>query len=59
MVVKCSAATCIFYLNGICGAKEIELIDFEYYQDISGKEKDISSDDMKCSSYKSIYEMEE
>lgn len=55
MIVKCSAITCKFNDNYICMADEIELIDFEYYENVEAKEKDRLSDDMKCSTYRSIY----
>lgn len=56
MIVNCSAITCRFNNDYICLADKIELIDFEYYRDVEAKKKDRLSDDMKCSTYKSIYE---
>ena len=55
MLVKCTAETCIYYKNGMCSAEAIEMIDFEYYSTIDKEKKELSDDDMKCNSYKSIY----
>lgn len=55
MLVKCSAITCIHNKDGMCGSESIEMIDFEYYEDSEGKRKNLSEDDMKCSTYKSTY----
>lgn len=59
MLVKCSAITCIHNKDGMCGSESIEMIDFEYYEDLEGKRKKLSEDDMKCSTYKSIYKIRE
>lgn len=58
MLVKCNAVTCLHCKNNMCTASAIEMFDFEYYQDIEGKKKDITTDDMKCVSYKNKYDME-
>lgn len=55
MLVKCTAQTCIHYRNGMCTSESIEMIDFEYYLTIENKKREISDDEMKCSTYKSIY----
>ena len=55
MLVKCTAQTCTHYKNGMCSAEAIEMIDFEYYSTIDKEKKELSDDDMKCNSYKSIY----
>lgn len=55
MIVNCSAITCKFNNDYKCMADEVKLIDFEYYKDVEDKKKDRLSDDMKCSTYKSIY----
>ena len=55
MLVKCPAETCIFYEKGLCNAEYIEMIDFEYYSTIDKQEKEMSDDDIKCKTYKSIY----
>ena len=54
-VVKCNASTCVYNKNGMCGAEAIEMEDFEYYADKEDKEHDVLSDEMKCTTYKSIY----
>ncbi len=59
MLVKCSAITCIHNKDGMCSSESIEMIDFEYYEDSEGKKKNLSEDDMKCSTYKSIYKFRE
>lgn len=55
MLVKCTAQTCIHYRNGMCTSESIEMVDFEYYLTIENKKREISDDEMKCSTYKSIY----
>lgn len=55
MLVKCPAITCIYNGNGMCIAEAIEMIDFEYYADFEGKEKDLLEDEIKCSTYESKY----
>ena len=40
----------------MCQAEAIEIIDLEYYEDLEGKRREISEDEMKCSTYKSKYE---
>lgn len=55
MLVKCTAETCIFYEKGLCNAESIEMIDFEYYSTIEKQRREISDDEMKCNTYKSIY----
>lgn len=52
MIIRCSAITCVFNEECYCKAKEIELIDFEYYKDLNDYEKDYLEDDMKCITYK-------
>lgn len=54
-LVKCSAITCIHNKNGMCEAEAIKMEDFEYYADKEDKKHDVLSDDMKCTTYKSIY----
>jgi hypothetical protein len=56
MLVTCTAKTCINYKNGMCTSESIEMIDFEYYSTLDKEKKELSDDDMKCSTYKSIYE---
>ena len=53
--IKCSAETCIFYEKGICNAEFVQMTDFEYYSTIEKERREISDDEMKCSTYKSIY----
>ena len=55
MIVKCKSQTCIHWKNGICTSDNIEMIDFEYYAAIDDKKREVSDDDMKCSTYRSIY----
>ena len=55
MLVKCTAKTCVHCTNGMCTSESIEMIDFEYYSTIENKRREISDDEMKCSTYKSIY----
>lgn len=56
MLVTCTAKTCINYKNGMCTSESIEMIDLEYYSTLDKEKKELSDDDMKCSTYKSIYE---
>ena len=51
MIIRCSAITCVFNEECYCKAKEIELIDIEYYKDLNDYEKDYLEDDMKCITY--------
>ena len=55
MLVKCPAITCIHNKNGMCTSESIEMIDFEYYSTLDKAEKEMSDDDIKCSTYRSIY----
>ena len=55
MLVKCPAITCIHNKNGMCTSESIEMIDFEYYSTLDKAEKEMSDDDIKCSTYESIY----
>ena len=57
MLVKCNAKTCRHNESDMCQADAIEMVDFEYYEDAEGKRREISKDEMKCSSYKSKYEI--
>lgn len=58
-LVKCSAITCVYNKDNVCTAKTIRLEDFEYYADAEGKRRDYLEDDMKCTTYKSIYRSDE
>lgn len=54
MVVKCTAETCIFYDKGLCNAEAIEMINFEYYSTLDMQKRELSDDEMKCSTYQSV-----
>lgn len=56
MLVKCNAETCIHNKNIMCQAEAIEMINFEYYVDAKGRRREVTEDEMKCSTYKSKYE---
>ena len=49
--VYCTGITCKYNANGMCTRESINLDDFEYFLSADDKKKDISCDDMKCSSY--------
>ena len=55
--IKCSAETCIFYKKGICNAEFVQMTDFEYYSTPENEEKERLDDEMKCSTFKSINEV--
>jgi hypothetical protein len=40
----------------MCQAEAIEMINFEYYVDAKGRRREVTEDEMKCSTYKSKYE---
>ena len=39
----------------MCETDAIQMEDFEYYEDLEGKKKQYSEDDMRCKTYKNKY----
>ena len=56
MLAKCNAETCIHNRNNMCQSESIEMVNFEYYADLEDRKRELTEDEMKCSTYKSKYE---
>ena len=55
MLVKCNAETCIHNRSNMCQSEAIEMVNFEYYADLEDRKRELTEDEMKCSTYKSKY----